>query len=456
VEKSSPAAAPAHLDTSADELVLRSRARRRMQPERIELLVSAALAVSFVLAAGAAAVFLPDGPVSPLRFAVLAAAYTIATRVQFEIGAGLAVPTQLVFVPMLFLLPPDAVAPCVAAGLVVSRAIDLLRRRESLGRLPLVLGSGWHALGPVLVLGVLAAGEPAAWDRAPIYLLAFAAQVVFDFASSAAPDRLTLGIPLRQALRFLSWVYVTDLALAPLGLLAAVAAGGSVWPTLLVLPLLALLAHFARERRRRIDNAAELQHAYRGTALLLGEVVEADDAYTGQHSRDVVELAVDVADRLGLSHRERTLTEFVALLHDVGKVRIPGEIIRKPGALTPEERAVIETHTVLGEEMLSQIGGMLAEVGAIVRSCHEHYGGAGYPDRLAGEEIPLIARIVCACDALSAMTTDRPYRRAMTSDEAMAELTRCAPSQFDPRVVAVLIHVVDTTRGAAGPARLAA
>src|SRR5262245_21140412 len=156
-----------------------------MQPERIELLIGALLATTFVLAATAMAAFVPDEPVSPLRFVVLAAAYVAATRVSFEIGSGLAVPTQPVFVPMLFLLPPDAVAPCVATGLVASRAIDLMRRRESFARLPLVLGSGWHALGPALVLGLLAPdGEPR-WTRIPLYLLAFAAQVVFDFLSSA-------------------------------------------------------------------------------------------------------------------------------------------------------------------------------------------------------------------------------------------------------------------------------
>jgi HD domain len=439
VEKRSPASALAGI--TDEELVLHSRARKRLQPPPLEAWVSAALSVSFVLAAVAVGEFAPDAPISWVQFGVLAAAYVAATRVSFEVGAGLAVPTQLVFVPMLFLLPLDAVAPCVAVGLFAARAIDLLRRRESLGRLPLVLGSGWHALGPVLVLGLLAPGAPPTWDRWPIYLLAFAAQVAFDFVSSAVPDRITLGIPLNKALGFLSWVYVTDVALSPLGLLAAVAAAGSVWPTLLLLPLLALLANFARERRRRIDNVAELQHAYRGTALLLGEVVEADDAYTGEHSRDVVDLAVAVGERMRLSSRERSLTEFVALLHDIGKVRIPTEIIRKPGPLTPEERVLIETHTVLGEEMLAKIGGMLGEVGALVRSCHEHYDGRGYPDGIAGEAIPLIARIVCAADAFSAMTTTRSYRPAMSVEEAIAELRRTAGTQFDPRVVDVLAEL---------------
>ena len=121
----------------------------------------------------------------------------------------------------------------------------------------------------------------------------------------------------------------------------------------------------------RIDHELELRDAYRGTAFLLGDVVEADDAYTGTHSRDVVELTLAVADELGLSARERRDAEFAALLHDVGKVRVPNEIINKPGPLTTEEREIIEQHTVEGERLLLRVGGLLGEIGRIVRSCHE-------------------------------------------------------------------------------------
>ena len=194
---------------------------------------------------------------------------------------------------------------------------------------------------------------------------------------------------------------------------------------LLLLPVLALFATFARERQSRIDHALELSAAYRGTAMLLGDVIEADDEYTGSHSRDVVEFALAVADRLRLGPRERQQVEFAALLHDVGKVKIPAEIVDKPGPLDDDERAVMMTHTVLGEQMLEQVGGLLGEIGYVVRSCHERWDGAGYPDGIAGETIPLAARIVCCCDAWSAMTTDRPYRRALPEREAAAELRRC-------------------------------
>jgi len=151
---------------------------------------------------------------------------------------------------------------------------------------------------------------------------------------------------------------------------------------------------------------------------------------------------VAVADDLGLDGRTRRDAEFTALLHDVGKIRIPGEIINKPGPLTDGERAVINRHTLDGEEMLERVGGLLGDVGRLVRSCHEHYDGHGYPDGLAGEKIPLVARIVACCDAYSAMTTDRAYRSALPVDHALAELSLCAGTQFDPIVVESLQRVV--------------
>jgi HD-GYP domain-containing protein (c-di-GMP phosphodiesterase class II) len=202
--------------------------------------------------------------------------------------------------------------------------------------------------------------------------------------------------------------------------------------------LIGLLAYFARERQVRIDHALELSQAYRGTAMLLGDVVEADDAYTGSHSRDVVTLVLDVADRMGLDANQRRDAEFAALLHDIGKINIPAEIINKPAKLTSDEWELMKTHTLEGERLLSQVGGILGNVGRIVRSCHEDWDGTGYPDGLAAEQIPLVARIVRACDAFSAMTTDRSYRKSQSVEDALAELHRCAGSDFDPAVVNAL------------------
>jgi putative nucleotidyltransferase with HDIG domain len=241
----------------------------------------------------------------------------------------------------------------------------------------------------------------------------------------------------------MGWVYLVDLALSPVGLLVAIVAVDAPAAFVVVLPLVGLLDLFARERSARIDHALELSQAYRGTAFLLGDVIEADDEYTGSHSRDVVELSVDVAEELQLDARAVRQTELVALLHDVGKIRVPGEIIDKPGPLTDEERAIIELHTIEGERMLERVGGLLGEVGRIVRSCHERWDGGGYPDKLAGESIPMVARIVCCCDAYSAITTDRAYRAARTVEEAIAELRRSSGTHFDPQVVEGLIRVLE-------------
>ena len=146
-----------------------------------------------------------------------------------------------------------------------------------------------------------------------------------------------------------------------------------------MLPLLGLLAVFARERRDRLEQLLELNDAYRGTALVLGDVVEADDGYTGEHSRGVVR-ALPRRRRAARTHRRapRNL-EFGALLHDVGKIAIPKEIINKPGKLDDDEWTIIKTHTIEGQKLLDTVGGFMREVGLIVRSHHERWDGGGYP-----------------------------------------------------------------------------
>jgi HD-GYP domain-containing protein (c-di-GMP phosphodiesterase class II) len=150
-----------------------------------------------------------------------------------------------------------------------------------------------------------------------------------------------------------------------------------------------------------------------------------------------------VADELGIDRESRQELEFAAMLHDVGKISIPKELLRKPSGLTASEFEVVKSHTIEGQVLLDRIGGLLGRVGEIVRSCHERWDGRGYPDGLAGEEIPLASRIVFACDAFNAMTTDRPYRKALDRDAALKELEANAGLQFDPRVVAALVHVLE-------------
>jgi HD-GYP domain-containing protein (c-di-GMP phosphodiesterase class II) len=432
----------ADLDPEADVLVEEARARLAQRLGGRDTWTSLAGAAAFLAVAVPLAVLAPSGrSVSPLVVGLALVVYALASRVEFEVGNGSAVPTQLVFVPMLFVLPAGLVPLCVMVALLVGRASDYASGRAHFGRALVHVVSSWHAVGPAVVF--VLAGEPnPGWSHLPIFLLAFVAQVALDSAACGARARLVFGMPLAEQLRLAAPAYLVDLALAPAGLLLAMAAYERPYSLALVTPLVGLMAFFARERRRRIDYALELGHAYRGTAFLLGDVIEADDAYTGSHSRDVVELVLGVTERLGLEGRGRRDAELTALLHDVGKIRIPGEIINKPGALTDEEFAVVKTHTIEGERMLERVGGVLGEVGHLVRSCHERWDGGGYPDRLAAEEIPLVARIVCACDAYNAMTTDRPYRKARPVHEALAEMERCAGTQFDPAVVRALVDVV--------------
>ena len=388
------------------------------------------------------ALFLPwDRPISLVALVSAVAAYAIASRVEVEFPGFVAVPTEAIFVVMWFVLPLPTLPLAVCAAMLLGRLPEVLSRRTPPDRLAITIVSCWFSVGPALVLYAAGVDEPR-WQDVPIYLVALAAQFVFDFVPTYAQTRYVLPVSLWDDLRSASLVYGFDLVLAPLGLLAAFPAYHHPAALLLLMPMVLIVARVGREREEKNDKVLELKNAYQGTSYLLGDMIEADDAYTGEHSRDVVELVLAVAERLGLDSDAQRMAEFTALLHDVGKVRIPTEVINKPGPLDDEERALMNTHTILGQEMLERAGGLLGEVGPFVRSCHEHWDGNGYPDALAGEQIPLVARIVCACDAWSAMTTDRSYRRALSREAAADELRRCAGTQFDPAVVDALVAVL--------------
>ncbi len=428
------------LDPVSETLVAAGRERAAAPVVRRVGLVRWLSAVLFLCSATAFALTLPSTRGLHVETLVLLTlAYACAVRVQFEVGTGFAIATELFFVPMLFLMPARIVPLAVGAALVLSHLPDVARRRAPVTSLAVAVGSAWFALGPAAVM--IAAGEPIATaQRWPLLVALLAAQFASDFVSTAAIEWTALSVRPAALFEQMKLVFTVDALLAPIGFLAAIA--GTDIALLMPLPLLMLIGRFARERKAGLDSALELSQAYRGTALLLGDVIEADDAYTGSHSRDVVSLTLAVADAMGLSPRDRRDAEFAALLHDVGKIRISDAILNKPGPLTADERAVMETHTIEGELLLEKVGGLLGRVGRIVRSCHERWDGAGYPDGLAGDAIPLVARIVCCCDAFNAMTTDRPYRKALAHSVAVAEIENGAGTQFDPDVAAALISVV--------------
>lgn len=199
--------------------------------------------------------------------------------------------------------------------------------------------------------------------------------------------------------------------------------------------LLGMLFH--RFRRSTVEQAR-----FRGTITALLMALDAREDHSAEHSSDVLAVVSAVAEDLGLDSREQLHVADVALLHDVGKIGIPNEILQKPSSLTAEEWDVMRRHPVIGERILNEVPGF-EKVATAVRHEHERWDGKGYPDGLKGEEIPLASRIVLACDAYDAMISHRPYREPLTETEAREQLLRNSGTQFDPRVVNSLLMVLE-------------
>ena len=442
------------MDASRERLLEETLERRHHDLDRRERLGNRILAGAFLTVAVLIAMLADaERPFSPWLALLFVAAYAVVGAVELWGDVGNAVPTQIVFVPMLLLLPTPLVPLLVAAATVLTAAGQAVRGGTPLGRSALAVGDAWFSVGPVLVLIGLDAQQPG-WENWWVYALALAAQLLVDGVATLSRLRLLHGMAPKDVLPDLLMVYRVDVLLFPIGLLAAVAAAGAPAAALLVLPLAYLLLSFSLEREASMRKSLELGRAYRGTALLLRDLLEEDDEYTGRHTEDVVGLTVSVAERMGLDEDLRRSAELGALLHDIGKIAVPDEIINKPGPLNDEEWAIMKTHTVEGERMLAQVGGLLADVGLVVRASHERWDGGGYPDGLAGDTIPLAACIVSACDAFNAMTTDRSYRKALPLSVAVAELQKNSGTQFCPGVVTALVELVleaDAAQAAAEP-----
>jgi putative nucleotidyltransferase with HDIG domain len=192
------------------------------------------------------------------------------------------------------------------------------------------------------------------------------------------------------------------------------------------------------QRRLAVDLAAaneQLERANLSFATALVATLDARDQYTAGHSAAVAIYARDIAERLGLDDRQCRLAHLAGLVHDIGKIGLPPGLLEKPGALTLEERRLMEQHSAIGERILTKVDDY-AEIAHIVRHHHERVDGNGYPDGLHGHEIPLISKIIAVADAYNAMTSDRPYRDAMPSSVARLRLAQAVESQFDTTVVA--------------------
>ena len=409
-----------------------------------ERTVVAVFAALYCVAAVLIAVFVPsERDVSPLLIAALLLGHAAVSQVRFEFGMGFVVPEQLVVIPMLLLCPLPYVPILIAAAGALGLVPDFIKGSWARDRWLKPIADSWSYLAPVLILAALAPGEPEL-SSMPIYALAIAAQLGTDFAQTVVRNWLLDGVAITELAHIFAGAARVELVLSPIALVATLGAHEEPLVLLAVIaPLVWLLDNFSRDRAARYAAALELNRAYRGTVMLLSDVLEFEDEYTAQHSRSVVDLVNAVADELGIAPDERQELEFAAMLHDVGKISIPKEILHKPAALTDREFAIIKHHTIEGQFMLDRVGGLLARVGEVVRSCHERWDGNGYPDGLVGEEIPIAARIVFACDAYNAMTTDRPYRAAMPHEAAIAELRANTGTQFDPKIVAALTKVVE-------------
>jgi putative nucleotidyltransferase with HDIG domain len=201
------------------------------------------------------------------------------------------------------------------------------------------------------------------------------------------------------------------------------------------------LEQVVRARTEMLRQAMEdLEHSYDVTLEALGDALDLKDSETEGHSKRVTAYTIALARAMGISPVDIKIIARGAFLHDIGKMAIPDEILRKPGKLTSEEELVMRDHCTRGYHILRKIP-FLSEAAAIVYTHQEHFDGNGYPSRLRGNEIPIGARIFAVADAMDAITSDRPYRKARSFDEARQEVLRCSGTQFDPNVVEVFLKI---------------
>ncbi|KPK44005.1 MAG: hypothetical protein AMK74_05850 [Nitrospira bacterium SM23_35] len=210
------------------------------------------------------------------------------------------------------------------------------------------------------------------------------------------------------------------------------------------LPDVELVSVLSGQAAAAIENARlyeKLEHSYLSTIVTLSGIAESKDFYTDKHMKDIAEYSVDIAQKLGLPEADVENIRMAALLHDLGKVTVPDNILKKPGRLSEEEMEIIRKHPAHGAKMIESIEPM-KDARDIIRHHHEYYDGSGYPDGLKGEAIPLGARIIAVADAFDAMTTNRPYRKALPMDKVVKELRDFSGIQFDPEIVEILIAIL--------------
>lgn len=424
-----------------------------------ESVVVGLLGTAYVAGALAAALLLPHaGIADPLLVGVLLVLFLGVLRVHLEVGSGYVSPAQLVFVPLLFVLPLWLMPLMLPAAFALEELPDIVRGRAHVHRWLNWLADSWFVLGPVSVLGVFAPGPPGL-SQAPIYLAALVAQTGLGLGTVVLRAWLVSEVSTRDALRSagLGYQFNVLLSLPGFAVIYAAIAHGVLWLALLA-PLLAVCVVFARAHKQRWDEIVAVHN--RSWERFLEdcrrlERVQASSHLTA-HWRCAAELALATAAQLTLPLAERAAVAHAARL--AATAFLPPPAGDSDGALTDTEREQLRNRTVVAERRLQLAavliegrlfgaGGAVAsldahalrEQAAIVRASAERFDGRGFPDGLGGSEIPLAARIIAPCVAYSAMTSGRHHRAAMSRETALEELRRGAGSQFDPAVIDALV-----------------
>lgn len=324
------------------------------------------------------------------------------------------------------------------------------------------------------VLYVVLGGRADGWGTPVVFasLLSAAAYFFVQSLCVSAAISLTSGRPLRSVWSdSFSWMVLQQALTGMIGLLLGrfMAMGMTIMGVLLLGSPLIMLRHSYRLFADRTQqHLGEMEQANADLARLnlelrtanaeliqtLGTLLDARDRYTFGHSAQVATYAVAIGEKLGLNEAELDLLQKAALLHDIGKIGVPEDILMKVGRLNDQERRVMQAHAEIGYRIISQVGS-LQSVAETIRQHHEWYSGGGYPEGRKGDRILLAARIIAVADALDTIASDRPYRKGQPVEVALSELRRCAGTQFDPTVVAALEQVFRERGGTwfAGPGR---
>ncbi len=408
--------------------------------------LAAAVALYILHVDGSSLSLMNDGAV--LGWLALIGIGVLSEAVAIALSVGAAASTSsIVFLPLLAAM--QLFGPLAAVILVCITQVfgELLVRRKPLTRVlfnlsqaivgTVIGGTVWKLLGGVPLQGLGLQDPPTITEQLGPFIAFGFVFLAVNHAAVAMAITLSQGLPFRRVwglVRSNSGGSLNDLLIAPIALAIAYlyvqfGPGGIL---VVILPMLFIRYSYLTTSKLRDSNADLL------TALV--KAIETRDPYTSGHSLRVSRLAHQIAEQLGLSSLSVEHVRQAALLHDIGKIEATyTDILRKPDSLTPEERAIIESHVTRGEQLLRDLSSVPEAVVKAVRHHHEREDGKGYPDKLMGDEIPIGAKIIVVCDAVDAMLSDRPYRKALPLAVVLEQLELHAGKQFDHRVVKALV-----------------